>query len=119
MEYEATDHIVPWNVLKARCKKGGLKLTERDLDLVVCYLQRERKVSVHVTNEGEKVHNEIAVQSDSAYVLQQGLNCCQVKNTTCLTMFFTLHSCLHAAMLHANNLYHNCMTITYNFKFQT
>lgn len=55
VEYEATDHIVPWNVLKARCNKRGLKLADRDLDLVVCYLQKERKVAIHVTSEGEKV----------------------------------------------------------------
>jgi hypothetical protein len=68
VEHEATDHIVPWNVLKTRCSKEGLKLSDRDLNLVICHLQKERKVAIHVTNEGEKVvysanQNEVILSS--------------------------------------------------------
>ncbi|XP_032221927.2 charged multivesicular body protein 7 isoform X2 [Nematostella vectensis] len=55
VEHEATDHVVPWNVLKMRCSSAGLLFSDMHLEIVLCHLQRQRMVFVHSTKEGEKV----------------------------------------------------------------
>ena len=52
VECETTDHIIPWNVLKMRCKK----FDDETLEVLLAYLQKESKAVLFVTSEGEKVH---------------------------------------------------------------
>ena len=53
--HSPTDNIVPEKVLKARLLANNLKLSDQELDIIICQLRKERKVSVHVSESGEKV----------------------------------------------------------------
>ncbi|KAJ7375711.1 Charged multivesicular body protein 7 [Desmophyllum pertusum] len=51
VECETTDHIIPWNVLKTRCKR----FDEETLEVLLATLQKQGKAVLFVTSEGEKV----------------------------------------------------------------
>ena len=51
VECETTDHIIPWNVLKTRCKK----FDEETLEVLMVSLQKQGKAVLFITTEGEKV----------------------------------------------------------------
>ena len=51
VECETTDHIIPWNVLKARCGN----FDDQTLTILVAALQKQNKALVFITEEGEKV----------------------------------------------------------------
>lgn len=51
VECDTTDHIIPWNVLKTRCKK----FDDEALEIVMASLQRQGKAVLFITPEGEKV----------------------------------------------------------------
>ena len=51
VQCETTDHVIPWNVMKMRCKK----FDDETLEVLLTYLQQHGKAVVYVTPEGEKV----------------------------------------------------------------
>lgn len=55
VKYPSTDNIVPENVLKARLKASNVNLSGQQFEIVVCYLRRERSVTIHSLESGEKV----------------------------------------------------------------
>lgn len=51
VQCETMDHVIPWNVMKMRCKK----FDDETLEVLLAYLQQHGKAVVYVTPEGEKV----------------------------------------------------------------
>jgi hypothetical protein len=46
---------VPEKVLKARLKASNVELSQQEFEIVICQLRKERLVSVHLLESGEKV----------------------------------------------------------------
>ncbi|XP_046850097.1 charged multivesicular body protein 7-like isoform X2 [Xenia sp. Carnegie-2017] len=55
VKHSTTDNIIPENVLKSRLKAGNLELSEHEFEVVICQLRKEKKLSVHVLENGEKI----------------------------------------------------------------
>ncbi|CAB3981770.1 charged multivesicular body 7-like [Paramuricea clavata] len=55
VKHSITDNIVPEKVLKARLKASNVELSQQEFEIVICQLRKERLVSVHLLENGEKV----------------------------------------------------------------
>ena len=56
VEFDSTDHVVPWNVLRNRWKKIDNRNDDKSLEIVILYLKTQRKVTLLHSPEGEKVN---------------------------------------------------------------
>ena len=55
VKHPITDNIVPENVLKARLKASNFELSDQEFEIVICQLRKEKLVSLHLLESGEKV----------------------------------------------------------------
>ena len=57
VKHSITDNIVPEKVLKARLKASNIELSEQEFEIVICQLRKDRLLSVHLSENGEKVES--------------------------------------------------------------
>lgn len=55
VKHSLTDNIVPAKVLKARLKANNINISEQEMDIIICHLRKEGKVSVHILDNEEQV----------------------------------------------------------------
>ncbi|PFX21120.1 Charged multivesicular body protein 7 [Stylophora pistillata] len=61
VQCETTDYVIPWNVMKMRCKK----FDDEALEVLIGYLQQQSKAVIYVTSEGEKARELFSFRSQS------------------------------------------------------
>ena len=50
---------MPENVLKTRLKASNFELSDQEFEIVICKLRKEKLVSLHLLESGEKVELRI------------------------------------------------------------
>ena len=50
---------MPENVLKTRLKANNFELSDQEFEIVICQLRKEKLVSLHLLESGEKVELRI------------------------------------------------------------
>ena len=56
VEHDSTDHVLPLEVVRSRCRSSGQFVDDNELELVLCCLQKEKMIVIGESEDGLKVN---------------------------------------------------------------